>query len=295
MSEDGVKKSSNPLVSLTAGCIAGAVEAISVWPMEYIKTQLQLQKLATAGGPKPPFTGMIEGLVYTVKTHGFFALYRGLGVTLIGSIPKAGIRFGGNAYFKQLLADDKGKLTMSKQFLAGMGAGTVEAVFAVTPMETIKTKLIQTNQTLVPGVKSILRESGIRGIYQGLVATVLKQSSNQGLRFMFFNKYKDIMTDNGKKPLNPLMALLGGMMAGCFSTLGNNPFDVVKTQMQGKDAAQYKNTLDCFVKILKTEGFRGYYKGVIPRMGRVVPGQGVIFMSFESIQDVVEKKFFKKK
>eukprot|EP01040_Poterioochromonas_malhamensis_P010416 gene10416-11332_t len=295
MSEDGVKKSSNPLVSLTAGCIAGAVEAISVWPMEYIKTQLQLQKLATAGGPKPPFNGMIEGLVYTVKTHGFFALYRGLGVTLIGSIPKAGIRFGGNAYFKQLLADDKGKLTMSKQFLAGMGAGTVEAVFAVTPMETIKTKLIQTNQTLVPGVKSILRESGIRGIYQGLVATVLKQSSNQGLRFMFFNKYKDIMTDNGKKPLNPLMALLGGMMAGCFSTLGNNPFDVVKTQMQGKDAAQYKNTLDCFVKILKTEGLRGYYKGVIPRMGRVVPGQGVIFMSFESIQDVVEKKFFKKK
>lgn len=162
---------------------------------------------------------------------------------------------------------------MSKQFLAGMGAGTVEAVFAVTPMETIKTKLIQTNQTLVPGVKSILRESGIRGIYQGLVATVLKQSSNQGLRFMFFNKYKDIMTDNGKKPLNPLMALLGGMMAGCFSTLGNNPFDVVKTQMQGKDAAQYKNTLDCFIKILKTEGIRGYYKGVIPRMGRVVPGQ----------------------
>lgn len=86
MSEDGVKKSSNPFVSLTAGCIAGAVEAISVWPMEYIKTQLQLQKLATAGGPKPPFNGMIEGLVYTVKTHGFFALYRGLGVTLV-SLP----------------------------------------------------------------------------------------------------------------------------------------------------------------------------------------------------------------
>lgn len=162
---------------------------------------------------------------------------------------------------------------MSKQFLAGMGAGTVEAVLAVTPMETIKTKLIQTNQTLIPGIQSILRESGIRGIYQGVVATVLKQSSNQGLRFMFFNKYKDIVTDNGKTRLNPLLALAGGMMAGCFSTLGNNPFDVVKTQMQGKDAAQYKNTLDCFLKILKNEGFLGFYKGVIPRMGRVVPGQ----------------------
>src|SRR5687767_9452232 len=98
-------------------------------------------------------------------------------------MPKAGIRFGGNAYCKQLLADEKGKLTMGRQFLAGMGAGTVEAVLAVTPMETIKTKLIQSNQTLLPGLKSILRESGVKGLYQGVVATVLKQSSNQGLRF----------------------------------------------------------------------------------------------------------------
>lgn len=204
-------------------------------------------------------------------------------------MPKAGIRFGGNAYCKQLLADEKGKLTMGKQFLAGMGAGTVEAIFAVTPMETIKTKLIQTNQGLIPGVRSILAESGIAGLYQGLLATILKQSSNQGLRFMFFNKYKDIITDNGKQPMHPLTSLVGGMAAGCFSTLGNNPFDVVKTQMQGKDAKEYSSTLDCFGKILKNEGLRGFYKGVVPRMGRVVPGQGVIFMSFESIQDFVEK------
>jgi solute carrier family 25 (mitochondrial citrate transporter), member 1 len=201
----------------------------------------------------------------------------------------------GNAWCKKMLADDKGKLNMGQQFMAGVGAGTIEAIVAVTPMETIKTKLIQSNQTLIPGIKAILKESGIGGLYQGMFATVLKQGSNQGLRFMFFNKYKDIMTDNGKSPLSPIGSLLGGMAAGCFSVLGNNPFDVVKTQMQGADAAQYKNTLDCFVKIFKEEGFAGYYKGSIPRMGRVVPGQGIIFMSFESIQDVVEKQFFKPK
>lgn len=31
------KKSSNPVVSLTSGCIAGAVEAMCVWPLEYVK------------------------------------------------------------------------------------------------------------------------------------------------------------------------------------------------------------------------------------------------------------------
>ena len=108
---------------------------------------------------------------------------------------------------------------------------------------------------------------------------------------MFFNKYKDTVTNNGESKLSPLMSLFGGMMAGCFSTLGNNPFDVVKTQMQGKHASLYKNSFDCFRQIVKTEGFKGLYKGTIPRMARVVPGQGIIFMSFETIQKYVEKMF----
>ena len=108
-------------------------------------------------------------------------MYNGLGVTLIGSIPKAGIRFGANSWFKKLLANDKGKLNMGnkiklvcrfdhrrcnkpqligigQQFLAGMGAGTVEAVLAVTPMETVKTKLIERNLGLVEGLRTILRQ-----------------------------------------------------------------------------------------------------------------------------------------
>ena len=32
--------------------------------------------------------GVISGLVYTVKTTGFLSLHNGLGVTLVGSIPK---------------------------------------------------------------------------------------------------------------------------------------------------------------------------------------------------------------
>ncbi len=74
MSEDGVKKSSNPWVSVTAGCIAGGVECITVWPMEYIKTQLQLQKLS--GSTKPPFTGVISGLAIRLERLASF-LYIG--------------------------------------------------------------------------------------------------------------------------------------------------------------------------------------------------------------------------
>ena len=38
----------------------------------------------------------------------------------------------------------------------------------------------------------------------------------------------------------------------------------------------------------RTEGVLAYWRGVGPRLGRVVPGQGIIFMSFEAIQRQIE-------
>jgi len=273
------EKKKSPLLPMAAGCIAGGVEATAVWPMEFIKTQLQLNPKGSL-----PYTGIVSGISHTVKSTGFLSLYRGLAPTLLGSIPKAGIRFGLNAIFKDNLRDKDGKLTPGKNFIAGLGAGVSEALLIVAPVETVKTKCIELNMAFGSGMKHILKTEGIAGVYQGAGATALKQGSNQGLRFMWFNEYKRIITNDGEKSLTPIMGLFGGMSAGCFSTLGNNPFDVVKTRMQGTKASQYANTLDCFKQIMTKEGVAAFYAGVIPRLARVVPGQGIIFMSFESIQ-----------
>ena len=234
---------------------------------------------------------MIGGLRYTIQTTGFFSLYRGLTPSLLGSIPKAGIRFGLNSKIKEELRDKDGTLTPAKNFLAGLGAGVCEALIIVAPVETVKTKCIELNMSFLGGFQHILKTQGIGGVYQGSIATALKQGSNQGLRFMWFNEYKRIVTNDGMNPLSPLGSLIGGMSAGCFSTVGNNPFDVVKTRMQGTKAAQYSSTLDCFSQILTKEGIGAFYSGVLPRLGRVVPGQGIIFMSFEAIQDGLEQNF----
>jgi solute carrier family 25 citrate transporter 1 len=198
--------------------------------MEYIKTQLQLQ--SKAKGAQLPYTGMISGLKYTVRTTGFLSLYRGLAPTLVGSVPKAGIRFGLNSVFKEQMRGKDGKLNVAQNFLAGLGAGVSEALLVVAPVETVKTKCIELNMGFVPGFKYILKTEGFGGVYQGAFATALKQGSNQGLRFMWFNEYKRIVTKDGETKLTPIMGLFGGMTAGCFSTLGNNPFDVVKVSIQ---------------------------------------------------------------
>jgi len=215
---DAIEEEDNPLlIHLVAGCIAGAIEATATWPFEYIKTQLQLlhrpaKALLLSELPgfdedgimvsnetvqvvkcesadeevEPdlpvPYTGMISGIVYTVREHGFSALYHGLSPTLLGSIPKAGIRFGLFAWFSALLSAWQGQNLSATAiyFLAGLGAGAIEALVVVTPVETIKTKCIQLNMSFLEGLREILILEGIRGIYHGLVPTVLKQGSVSG-------------------------------------------------------------------------------------------------------------------
>ena len=61
-------------------------------------------------------------------------MYRGLAPTLVGSVPKAGIRFGLNAAIKDSLRDKNGNLTISQNFFAGLAAGVAEALCIVAPV-----------------------------------------------------------------------------------------------------------------------------------------------------------------
>lgn len=234
-----------------------------------------------------PYTDMISGILYTIKTLGFFALYYGLTPTLVGSIPKAGIRFGMFTWLCNLLMDeDEDNLSIEKTFLAGCLAGIVEAIIIVVPIETIKTKCIQMDRSFLEGLQEIILMEGIGGIYTGGLATVIKQSSNHGLRFMWYSEYKRMVTHDGLYALTPLMAFFGGMTAGMFSAMVNQPADVVKTRMQGV-RAEYTSTWDCIQKTYSEEGFAGFYTGIIPRLSRVIPGQGIIFLSYEMIVSVL--------
>lgn len=81
-------------------------------------------------------------------------------------------------------------------------------------------------------------------------------------------------------PFESVDATFSNLMPFCIA---------IKTRMQGTKAKQYANTLDCFKQILSQEGVGALYAGVVPRLGRVVPGQGIIFMSFEAIVQGLEQ------
>lgn len=76
-------------------------------------------------------------------------------------------RFGAFEQLKKYNVDENGNLSPGKRLLCGLGAGVTEAIFAVTPMETVKVKFINDQRSANPkfrgffhGVSCILREQG---------------------------------------------------------------------------------------------------------------------------------------
>lgn len=70
-------------------------------------------------------------------------------------------------------------------------------------------------------------------MYQGVVPTILKQGSNQAIRFFVMETLKDWYKggDNTKSVPKVVVGAFGAV-AGAASVFGNTPIDVIKTRMQ---------------------------------------------------------------
>lgn len=277
---------------MIAGGVAGGIEILVMYPTESVKTMMQLQKKSAT----PKYKGPLDCVRVTIAEKGISGLYRGLPTLLFGSIPKGSVRFGAFEEFKKLLMDENGKMTSGRNFLAGLGAGITEAVVVVTPMEMIKVRMIDDMNAAKPKysglincIGTIYKTEGLSAFYKGVGPTIVKQASNQAIRFMVFNSIKDHLTGGDSKVQLPAwQTAAAGAAAGAVSVFGNNPIDVVKSRMQGLQASEYKNGLDCFFQILRKEGPAYFYKGVAPRLTRVTGDVAIVFTLYDYIYNFLD-------
>ncbi|KAJ1184573.1 hypothetical protein NDU88_001377 [Pleurodeles waltl] len=289
----GRPKLTHPGKAILAGGIAGGIEICITFPTEYVKTQLQLDERSNP----PRYRGIGHCVRLTVQDHGVKGLYRGLSSLLYGSIPKSAVRFGMFEFLSNRAKSSTGKLDSKTSLVCGLGAGVAEAIMVVCPMETIKVKFIHDQCSARPkyrgffhGVREIIREQGLRGTYQGVTATVLKQGSNQAIRFFVMTSLRNWYTaDDPHKEMNPFVTGAFGATAGAASVFGNTPVDVVKTRMQGLEAQKYKNTMDCAYQIFRNEGPLAFYKGTVPRLGRVCLDVAIVFVIYEEVVKVLNR------
>jgi len=294
MAPPGSDKSNSPGKSIISGCLSGAIEIMITYPTEYTKTQLQL---ADKTG-QARFSGPIDVVKKTLSEKGPLGLYRGLSPLLYFSIPKNAIRFAAFEYIKSVFqAGTARSLTKTEAFIAGMGAGVCEAVGAVTPMETIKVKFIHDQlisekprfKGFFHGIYTISNESGISGIYKGVIPTILKQSTNQGIRFVTYQEIMKYLRKPDEKITPIWKTLLGGAIAGAASVFGNTPIDVVKTRLQGLESHKYRGVIHCVTSIIRDEGLLAFYKGTTPRLARVCLDVAIVFTIYDKIISLLDQ------
>ncbi|XP_053326733.1 electrogenic aspartate/glutamate antiporter SLC25A12, mitochondrial [Spea bombifrons] len=83
-----------------------------------------------------------------------------------------------------------------------------------------------------------------------------------------------------------------GSIAGAIGATAVYPIDLVKTRMQNQRSSfvgelMYKNSFDCFKKVLRFEGFFGLYRGLLPQLVGVAPEKAIKL----TVNDFVRDKF----
>jgi solute carrier family 25 citrate transporter 1 len=288
-----VGKKDSGVKSVVKGFATGGTMVVMSYPLEYIKTQMQLQSKAN-----PQYTSMADCATKTVAQHGFKGLYRGASVRIVGAGCQQMCRWGAYTNIAAMFRDENGKLSVVGNTISGMGAGVTEAIIAVTPVETIKTRVNDdqrrgTGQYKGSGdaVVKILRSEGPLGLYRGAIPTILKQGTNQAVRMPLQVQFFQIisMGDDSKKG-SPLYNGVAGALAGVGSVFLTQPQDCVKSRMQGEEAKKlYSGTLDCAKKMLANEGPTAFFAGGVPRSIQMAANVGLTFAIYPAINMLLEK------
>uniref|UniRef100_A0A8C2AW86 Solute carrier family 25 member 22a n=1 Tax=Cyprinus carpio TaxID=7962 RepID=A0A8C2AW86_CYPCA len=120
---------------LINGGVAGLIGVTCVFPIDLAKTRLQNQQNGSR-----LYTSMSDCLIKTIRSEGYFGMYRGAAVNLTLVTPEKAIKLAANDFFRFHLSKDGQKLTLLREMLAGCGAGTCQ-VIVTTPMEMLKIQL----------------------------------------------------------------------------------------------------------------------------------------------------------
>lgn len=280
-----------------AGCLVGH-------PFDTLKVRLQTQPVHN-----PVYRGLADCFIKTMKWEGVGGLYKGVGSPIVGQMFFRAVLFTSYYQFAALIAGPEraGKrLTHPEYYLIGGMTGFV-AAFAESPIDLFKTKMqIQIIRSKSGGTVQyrnvfhagyvIVRTHGVRGAYQGLSATCLRNTPACAVYFGFYELLKDTLIPPGV-PVDSVPAWAVFVSAGTAGFLYwflTYPTDVIKSSMQSdesdKSQRKFRGIVDCAKKLYLTEGgWKRFFRGFSPCLLRAVPANATMWFVVERIRKVLDR------
>uniref|UniRef100_A0A669CTC4 Mitochondrial 2-oxoglutarate/malate carrier protein n=1 Tax=Oreochromis niloticus TaxID=8128 RepID=A0A669CTC4_ORENI len=158
------------------------------------------------------------------------------------------------------------------------------ATVFVQPLDLVKNRMQLSGQgtkareykTSFHALFSILRNEGVRGIYTGLSAGLLRQATYTTTRLGIYTILFEKMTSSDGRPPNFFLKALIGMTAGAIGAFVGTPAEVALIRMTADGRLPvdqrrgYKNVFNALFRITKEEGVTTLWRGCIPTMARAV-------------------------
>jgi len=288
---------------LVAGGVGGTVGAIVTCPLEVVKTRLQSSssgfEIAGLPGNQRAAGSVYQCLRQVLVQEGIAGLFRGLGPNLVGVAPSRAIYFW---------AYSSCKTSLNRQALFGQrdtplvhltsaaAAGCVSSV-TTNPIWVVKTRLQldreQKPTSLGNVIKQISKESGIRGFYLGLTASIYGISETV-VHFVVYEHLKKRMSTwlGQRHDQHDMKHFLGFMACGAASKTGATclayPHEVVRTRLR-EPGLKYRSFWQTMGLVYKEEGRPGLYRGLATNLIRQIPNTAVMMATYELTVHLINK------
>ncbi|GMR40817.1 hypothetical protein PMAYCL1PPCAC_11012 [Pristionchus mayeri] len=196
----------------------------------------------------------------------------------------------------------------SRKFLLDLATGGTAAAVSKTaaaPIERVKLILqLQDASAHIPadkrykGIVDVLvrvpKEQGFTAFWRGNLANVIRYFQTQALNFAFKDTYKAMFLAgvDKKKDFWKFFAgsLAAGGAAGATSLCFVYPFDFARTRLGadiGKgESREFKGLADCLVKIVKSDGPVGLYRGFVVSLQGIIVYRAAYFGLFDTAKVV---------
>jgi len=242
---------------------------------------------------------MIDCFTKTIKWEGVGGLYKGVASPLFGQMLFNAVQFLSYGQAKKFLqSDPEQDLTIKQLFIAGAITGFAVS-FVEGPVDLLKSQMqVQIfNEKAGSGPKlytsvfdcgkKIVTNHGVRGLYQGLGATIIRDIPAVSCYFGVYELCRRWFAGpNGD--VNKLSAshlLISGGVGGLLYWVFTYPIDVVKSSMQGdstiKSQRKYSSIIDCAQKLYAQGGVRTFFRGITPCLLRAFPANAACFFAYE--------------
>lgn len=139
--------------------------------------------------------------------------------------------------------------------------------------------------------KYVYRNEGLSAFYVSYPTTLSMTVPFTALQFLAYESISTTM--NPGKKYDPITHCLAGAVAGGFAAALTTPMDVIKTMLQTRGSATDAElrTVNGFAAgcrlLYRREGFRGFFKGVKPRVVTTMPSTAICWSAYEASKCVL--------